>query len=742
MATRPRRQVHSGMGAYSRQHRGDRGAYERYLAGMDASMRQKVALTAAHFLCEGRVADMGMGSGTGSHAFAALYPSLQVVGVDISEEMVDLAKERYVLPNLSFVVGDVAARVFEAESLDGILSSSVLHHVTSFNGYDHDAATRALRVQAEQLELHGVLVVRDFVDSGRGPVVLELPKADGDENLDPRSASSARLFERFATEFRKLHAQPGFEYQALEDAPDGFARYRVDDTLATEFLLRKDYRADWESEVLEEYTYLTQREFEEVFADLGLRVLASCPVHNPWIVKNRFEGKARVTTLAGELLPFPPTNFLIAGEKVPVTEGVRFEERATEETPSFLTLTCFEHAATGHVRDLVYRPHPSLDVVPFFDADGDVMVIARRSYPRPILQCDRASETSLDGARPVGYVTEPLTVIQKERPLGQAAEALLERAARITPTDILEVFDGSVYYPSPGGIQEEVRSLLVRIEPVFVEQPLEHLSGASTSGQVRAMSAEQVLRAAQVGGLPDARLELNVYQLMDVLGRAVGPWLGDTLELSHAPLPERIVDVEAFVSRRRRRAFRPVATERSGSFLQITRASFIELNQAGEQLSELDREYVVPKSLSHNTIAVAVLRQSASELFLGLVDDDLPAVQAFSGSSDVWVTPAWRLPRGVTNFNAARRFVVERLEREHGLRCHGLWDLGGRYHPSPGLTPEAVYPIAVSVDAEEPAPFPLNWIRLKDLLRARQSVVDGHLRVVAWRAAHALNQLA
>jgi hypothetical protein len=34
-----------------RQVRGDRGAYERYLAGMDASMRQKVALTAAYLLC-------------------------------------------------------------------------------------------------------------------------------------------------------------------------------------------------------------------------------------------------------------------------------------------------------------------------------------------------------------------------------------------------------------------------------------------------------------------------------------------------------------------------------------------------------------------------------------------------------------------------------------------------------------------------------------------------------------------
>jgi ubiquinone/menaquinone biosynthesis C-methylase UbiE len=111
--------------------RGARDAYQRYLAGMDASMRQKVALTAAHLLCRGRVADMGMGSGAGSQALAALYPQLEVVGVDVDPTMVALARERYALPNLSFVVGDVATQVFDDATLDGVFDSSVLHHVTT-----------------------------------------------------------------------------------------------------------------------------------------------------------------------------------------------------------------------------------------------------------------------------------------------------------------------------------------------------------------------------------------------------------------------------------------------------------------------------------------------------------------------------------------------------------------------------------------------------------------------------------
>src|SRR5688500_5922918 len=108
---------------YDAQARGELSAYARYLAGMDSSMRQKVALTAAHLLCEGRVADMGMGSGSGSHALAALYPRLQVVGVDIDGTIVELARKTHALPNLSFVEGNIAHSVFPAGSLDGIFDS-------------------------------------------------------------------------------------------------------------------------------------------------------------------------------------------------------------------------------------------------------------------------------------------------------------------------------------------------------------------------------------------------------------------------------------------------------------------------------------------------------------------------------------------------------------------------------------------------------------------------------------------
>jgi SAM-dependent methyltransferase len=293
---------------YEQQARGDRSAYERYLRGMDSSMKQKVALTAAHLLAQGTIADMGMGSGSGSYALAALYPSLNVVGVDINPTMVEMARERHRLPNLSFICADIAGECFPAGTLDAVFDSSVLHHVTTFNGYDRGAAARALEVQSRQLREHGMLIVRDFVDPGDGDVLLDL------------SPDDAALFIQFSREFRKLSNSPGFQFEQIDAV-----RFRVTKTIAAEFVLRKDYRRDWDTEILEEYTYMTQAEFEATFARLGLRIVASIPLWNPWIVRNRFEGKFVMRDLAGEELEFPPTNYLIAGEKVGAVEGVRFE---------------------------------------------------------------------------------------------------------------------------------------------------------------------------------------------------------------------------------------------------------------------------------------------------------------------------------------------------------------------------------------------------------------------------------
>lgn len=702
-------------------------------------MRQKVALTAAHLLSEGDVADMGMGSGAGSHALASLYARLRVVGVDVNPTMVERARERYPLPNLSFVVGDIAQPCFPPGTQEAILDSSVLHHVTSFNGYDRAAAGRAIAVQAEQLAPHGVLIVRDFLDPGGELVWLDLPTTDGEESSDPRTCSTAALFERFAREFRSLRPEPerGFPYRVLDGAPPGWRRYELSHTHCAEFVLRKDYRRDWELEVQEEYTWATQTELEAIFHRLGMRVLASTPIRNPWIVANRYDGKIVVRGTDGAPIDPPATNVVVVGQRVPAGEGVELQEADPHPPLDYLQLTHWERRDTGAVYDLVRRPGLTVDVVPWFQRDGCLHVLARRAYPRPIVGCRRRGTRPIGGARPAGYITEPLNVQKTDLPLGETVDTLLDQFPGIGAHRVRRFEEGARYFPSPGGLQEVVRSVLVQIDPVGPQARLENVSGFSSSGVLRAIEARQALRAAQVGGLPDARLEVNIYELLTRRGQSPGPWIGDVIELEEQPEGGERHGVEPPSGARR--AYRRVAPTRSARFLEICCSTFVERDRRGQVLHERALELVLPSRVSFNTVSLCLLRREAGRILIGAADDDLPGPQCLDGTSELLVAPAWRLPREVHGIARSRAWTFERLQETYGVQVKRAWPLGGRYHPSPGATPEVVHPIAAEARTRGAG---LRWLALDEVVRDRRLIRDGHLRIVALRAAHALGLLS
>ncbi|MCB9746442.1 MAG: methyltransferase domain-containing protein [Alphaproteobacteria bacterium] len=726
--------------SYDAQDRGDAEAYARYLAGMDASMRQKVALTAAHLLGEGRVADMGCGSGAGSAALARLYPRLEVLGLDVNARAVARAAETHIAPNLRFELGDAAAPELPEGSLDAIFDSSMLHHVTSFNGYAPARAAEALAAQARLLREGGVLIVRDFLDPGPGELWLELPADDGDDSEDPRSCSSAALLERFAREFRVLlpEAERGFPLRRVSEGPplpEGWRRYALSRTHAAEFALRKDYRADWALEVQEAYTYFTQAEFEEAFAALGLRPLASTPLHNPWIVQNRFEGRLVFRDPdSHEVLDWPATNAVLVGERPRPGQGVRFTRAATSRV-GFLVLEHYRDTRDGQVYDLVRRPNSTVDIVPWFQDAGQLYVVARMSYPRPLLTL---AEPALDGARAPAWITEPLVVRKVDMPLGKTVERALARYAELGPDDLLGFERGAVYTPSPGGLLEEVQSMLVEITPRFVEQPEAGVSGFSSSGRVAAVNAQQLLRAAQVGGLPDARLEQNTALLLRRRGLPLGPWIGEPIALEDRP-PPPVSTLEALDARPRRRVFREADPADSSGFLELQAWRFEERDAQGQRLLARALEAVLPRPVSGRSACVAVLRRSAGRVYIAVQDHDLPAAQCFSGHSDLRVAPAWRLPHEIRGLRAAEAFLRARLAEELGVTAGArLHRLGGHYHPAPGSTPEVVHPFAVEALGIAEGRWPLLWVELSALVARLDRETDGHLRVLALRAAHAL----
>jgi SAM-dependent methyltransferase len=710
---------------YDKQDRGSDADYAAYFAGMNQSMQQKVALTTAHFPPSGTVCDMGSGSGQATYDLASIYAGLELVGIDINPKAVEISAATYKKPNLRYAAGDIADPLFPPGTLDGILDSSVLHHVTSFNGFSLAAVERLLDNQTTELKPGGVLIIRDFVvPDGPKAVRLDVRSDDGAATGVVAQLSTAALFKRFAATWKGSLGPVTYREEPTES---GWARFVLSLRGATEFILRKDYRDHWETELLEEYTYFSQGEFERALEKRGLRIVVSVPLYNPWIIENRYRDRVRIFDEEGRALPFPPTNFLIVGEKT--RGGTRLRQKLTRilDAPRFLSLSRYRHKDTGHVYELCERPKRTVDVLPHFEAHGRPFILAKHGFPRPIVSTDLPDLIAQHGA---GYITEPIAAIVEDNEVLEAAIArILKERAGLEAKDILRVSPPQRYFTSPGGINERVDACLVDIAPWQHERAVDNYTPFSDAGSVRFFDATQVLRACHIGGMFDARLELNIYRLCAERGYALGPWIGAALTLTDRPAPPPSRPLPPARVAFERQPSAPAA------FLEIVEGVFIEEDAAGRTLKEATFEYVRPKRLSHHTMTMLPVMRHGRDIYVGLESRDLPAVQHFEGTSTFLTTPALRLPSTLLTMDDACTYAFSRLHDEHDVEVERHFPLGGRYFPSTGVTPEVVYPFAVDVAAVGERSR-LSFFRLADALRL--PLIDAHLLIALLRLHHAI----
>ncbi len=730
--------------SYKAQHRGEATSYDAYFAGMDTTMWQKLAFVGAHFLLDpgSRIADMGCGSGSGTYQLALLHPQIRVIGVDINPESVRIAAERYRLPNLEFRVGDAGEPLFASDPLDGILSSSTLHHVYTFNGYSLDAVRRALVSHLECLREGGVFVLRDFVSPAReGYVLLDLPHGESRGDT-PAELCDADLLLRFARTARPLdtRAGTGFFVEEIDPPEPDTRRFRLPHKWAAEFVLRKDYRADWDVELLEEYTYFTAAEFAEELARAGARLLSAKPYWNPWIVANRFIGHFKLRDEQGRQLPWPATNFVAMAQHVRSGGGVRLiERRAADKAPSFLRLAAMRDTSAAGTRifDLVQRPEPVCDLLPWRIVEGRLRLAARHGYPRPITCAVPRGPSMIDGAQWGGYLIEPITaMVARDAPVETVAEIVLDRAG-IARERIARIDPGLSYYPSPGGIDEIVNALFVEVAGPVPAHPLPAaISGLDTTGDVREFDAQHLLRAAHVGVLPEARIEINLYALMDRLGIPPDTYIGEPIELpaDHAG-PVTRADLDALLAAPPVTPFKP-ARDLTG-YLRLVRSVFAEQGERdrlAHALAETELEFVLPRNTSINTVVALPLVSDRGELLVGIETRLLPAPQQAEANARLLTAPAWRLDRSATSLDAARDFVAAKF----GVASEAVTPLGAPYFPSAGITPERAHPFAVRFTGD-PATLPYDFVSLSALHARLRNLRDGHLLVALLRMVHAFN---
>lgn len=384
---------------------------------------------------------------------------------------------------------------------------------------------------------------------------------------------------------------------------------------------------------------------------------------------------------------------------------------------------------------MVERPHQTIDILPWIDDEGQILVLAKKDFPRPLVNAG-AEQTRITGASLSGYITEPISAIVDGPPSKEAVVRILRERANLAESDVVAIGEPHSYYTSPGGVNELVQACLVQVRAQRSYQSLfPNYTAFRSAGTVRELDAQQVLRASHVGGMFDARLEINIYRLLHELQRSRGPWIGAPIKLTEQAYEIESSDVLAPSPHH---VFESCELPAGPQFLSIREGAFLERTRSGEIISEVQFEYVVPKKLSLSTVTVIPVVKTQRGTYVGVELRDLPAVQSFAGNSRILTIPSWRVPLSLRNIGDLPIFISSALHRDFAVTVRNTWELGGSYFSSPGVTPEVVYPFVVEVEATEIPSSPLRFVNCDRLTLSH--LHDAHLLIAAHRLRHALGE--
>lgn len=302
---------------------------------MDAALKAKAASIMPYF---GEVSDksiiIDVGSGTGQLAeyISRELHSSNVYAVDFSHDMLALAAANLSKINL---VHDDATKLDKIpnESADIIYHGTVGHEIQTFRGIS--GLDDSLHSSFRSLKPGGREIWRDFVKPPEGDVYLEILTNDGFDTVDKATQngflnysllSTKALFDCFHRQFKGGNA---FNYEDVTQ--DGHNLIKLPAKYAQEFILRKDYTANWRQEIEEEYTYWTQDEAKSAFEKSGFTNIQAINDDNEYIRNHRLTGKVALYTYdESGLKPIEfSTHMVIVGQKEP-SATTKTEEREIE----------------------------------------------------------------------------------------------------------------------------------------------------------------------------------------------------------------------------------------------------------------------------------------------------------------------------------------------------------------------------------------------------------------------------
>ncbi len=312
--------------------------YNTYVRSFDKGAQRKYELIKDHVL-PGRIVDIGCCTGALIRELTTdeRWRESDFYGVEVARQLYveclhrkaqgDFANDHVFFYQKDFAAGPV----FAESSVNTFTTFALTHEIESYAG--RAALRHFIELLYQQLAFSGRWINVDVVgpEDREELVYLWLNAEDGrSDDYEREFAPEARVelrayldglstyarFLRFARDFRRDEGYR-LEFDAASVGGRPYVTLRLGD--ACEFLSKKDYTDNWLSEMHETFCFWSFADWTEALQQAGFQVLpASHAYTNPWLVENRYRGRAELFQReAGQLVPraYPVTNLLLVAEK-------------------------------------------------------------------------------------------------------------------------------------------------------------------------------------------------------------------------------------------------------------------------------------------------------------------------------------------------------------------------------------------------------------------------------------------
>lgn len=310
--------------------------YNSYVRQMDEIAELKFKETRP-FIRPGRIGDIGCAVGTwlGYASHDERFRESDLFGIEVAFRLYRICLQRkengaFGNPNIFFAQKNaVAGLCFAPNSMHTIHTSSLTHEIESYGG--HADLLAFIRNRFEELAPRGVWINRDVIGPDRPDQVVWLKLNDHDgrnydweqpiedsEDLNQYldGLSTRTRFLRFSRDFRQSE---GYDFEFEWESINGEEYARLSIRNAMEFISKKDYTGNWQSEMHEMFCFWSYEDWMVALREVGFRIAPGSHAYtNSWLVDNRYRGKADLFELEeGQLkrMDYPVTHMLMVAEK-------------------------------------------------------------------------------------------------------------------------------------------------------------------------------------------------------------------------------------------------------------------------------------------------------------------------------------------------------------------------------------------------------------------------------------------